>query len=50
MAVKKKMTFEGYETLDKTVKKTGNSAHVMVKKTWIGKSVTVVLTDPPTEK
>jgi putative transposon-encoded protein len=52
MAVKMRITFEGQETRvaygiqDKIVKEAGNSAHVMVPKTWIGKKVVAVLLEP----
>ena len=47
-----KITFEGQRTRvayafeEKTVQKTGNSAHVMVPKAWIGKKVVAVLLEP----
>lgn len=38
-----KMQMEGYEVVEKTAEKGGNSARIYVPKHWIGKKVRAVL-------
>ena len=40
------LTIEGYEVLEKTVVKSGNSGAAPVPKSWRGKRVKVVLLEP----
>jgi len=40
----------GYEVREKTVTKSGNSGHVIVPPSWVGKRVKVILLDPVQEK
>lgn len=42
-------TFEGYEIREKKVAKIGNSGHILVPVSWIGKKVKVVLLEPVDE-
>ncbi|TAJ43269.1 hypothetical protein CUJ86_11540 [Methanofollis fontis] len=44
------VTISGYEVREKTVTKTGNSGHVMVPPSWIGKRVKIILLDPVEEE
>lgn len=43
---KRKITVDGYEMLDKTVAKSGNSGYIYAPARWIGKKVVVILTEP----
>jgi len=38
-----KMQMEGYEAVEKTAEKGGNSARIYVPKHWIGKKVRAIL-------
>jgi putative transposon-encoded protein len=38
---------EGHEVVEKTVKPTGNGAHVLVPRRWLGATVKVVRTSEP---
>jgi putative transposon-encoded protein len=40
------MSVTGYEVREKTVTKSGNSGHVIVPPSWIGKRVKIILLDP----
>lgn len=40
------MTIEAFGVANKMVRATGNSAHVLVPKAWVGKEVTVILLEP----
>jgi len=42
---KVKITIEGYEVIEKTVKGGGNSGRVYLPKFWIGKRVKIILLD-----
>ena len=44
------VTVSGYEVREKTVTKTGNSGHVMLPVSWVGKRVQIVLLDPVEEE
>jgi len=44
------VSIKGYEVREKTVTKTGNSGHVMVPPSWIGKRVKIILLDPVEEE
>ncbi|EJG07948.1 putative cytoplasmic protein [Methanofollis liminatans DSM 4140] len=44
------VSIRGYEVREKTVTKTGNSGHVMVPPSWIGKRVKIILLDPVEEE
>lgn len=47
MAVKRTITFDDYYAeKEGTVKEIGNSAHVLVPRSWLGKKVTVILREP----
>ena len=37
---------EGYEALEKTAEKSGNSSRVYLPKKWEGKKVKIILMDP----
>ncbi|WP_207231422.1 DUF2080 family transposase-associated protein [Methanofollis fontis] len=50
MMDKIEVTISGYEVREKTVTKTGNSGHVMVPPSWIGKRVKIILLDPVEEE
>ena len=39
------ITITGYEVREKTVVKSGNSGHILVPPTWIGKRVKIILLD-----
>ncbi len=47
---KVELTISGYEVREKTVTKTGNSGHVMVPVSWVGKRVKIILLDPVEEE
>ena len=36
----------GYEAREKVVTKSGNSGHIIVPPTWVGKRVKIILLDP----
>lgn len=40
------MTVKAFGVVNKTVRATGNSAHVLVPKAWVGKEVKVILLEP----
>lgn len=44
------ITISGYEAREKTVTKSGNSGHVMVPVSWVGKRVKIILLDPVEEE
>lgn len=37
---------EAYQVIEKVVKSSGNSGRVYVPKEWVGKKVTILLTEP----
>lgn len=39
-------TIKAFDTTEKMVRATGNSAHVIVPKAWVGKPVKVLLLEP----
>lgn len=41
------ITIEGYETIEKTAKPSGNTSRVYVPKNWEGKKVMVILLEKP---
>jgi len=51
MAITRTISFDHYYgDREGIVKPIGNSAHVLVPKSWIDKKVIVVLQEPPAEK
>jgi hypothetical protein len=51
MVIKRTISFDNYYgDREGTVKPIGNSAHVMVPKSWIDKRVMVILREPLTDK
>jgi len=40
------ISISGYEVREKKVTKSGNSGHVVVPPTWIGKKVKIILLEP----
>jgi len=46
MPVKKNISLEGYEVIDRVVKPLGNSAYAQAPKSWAGKKVSLVLLEP----
>lgn len=46
---KRKITVEGYQMIEKTVAKSGNSGYLYAPARWIGKKVLLILTEPAEE-
>ena len=44
--MKQKFVYEGFETVEKTVKNSGHSGRVFLPPTWVGKRVRVILLEP----
>jgi putative transposon-encoded protein len=47
---KRKITIEGYEMVEKTAGKSGNSGYLYLPAKWIGKKVVAVLLEPIEEE
>jgi putative transposon-encoded protein len=50
MTVEMKIEVQGYQVLEKKVKKAGNSGRIYLPKEWVDKQVKVVLLEPATEE
>jgi putative transposon-encoded protein len=50
--VKREMEIKitGYQIIEKTVKKTGNSGRIYVPNEWVGKRVKIILLEPEIDK
>jgi putative transposon-encoded protein len=43
---KSSITIEGYQMIEKTVGKSGNSGYIYAPQKWVGKRVKIVLLEP----
>ncbi len=50
MNVEMKVEVQGYQVLEKRVKKTGGSGRIYLPKEWVNKQVKIILLEPATEE